>query len=227
MSRVLVPLAQGCEELEAITITDLLVRAGVDVTTAGLDSQPVKASRGTTLIPDTTIEAVSNELFDLIVLPGGLPGADHLRDNQHVQALLKSHAAEGKYIGAICAAPKAIAEAGLLEGKKATGYPGVLAALGNPDITVSDAAIEIAEARTSESYRQAEAKAEEIIKQARLLGERAATLPDEELPGLQEQLNIPIGILMGKNFLSSQLLIYQINKVVGGPFQMNRVTGYF
>ena len=143
MSRVLVPLAQGCEELEAITITDLLVRAGIDVTTAGLDSQPVKASRGTTLIPDTTIEAVSNELFDLIVLPGGLPGADHLRDNQHVQALLKSHAAEGKYIGAICAAPKALAEAGLLEGKKATGYPGVLAALGNPDITVSDAAIEI------------------------------------------------------------------------------------
>ena len=103
MSRVLVPLAQGCEELEAITITDLLVRAGIDVTTAGLDSQPVKASRGTTLIPDTTIEAVSNELFDLIVLPGGLPGADHLRDNQHVQALLKSHAVEGKYIGAICA----------------------------------------------------------------------------------------------------------------------------
>ena len=143
MSRVLVPLAQGCEELEAITITDLLVRAGIDVTTAGLDSQPVKASRGTTLIPDTTIEAVSNELFDLIVLPGGLPGADHLRDNQHVQALLKSHAAEEKYIGAICAAPKALAEAGLLEGKKATGYPGVLAALGNPDITVSDAAIEI------------------------------------------------------------------------------------
>lgn len=143
MSRVLVPLAQGCEELEAITITDLLVRAGIDVTTAGLDSQPVKASRGTTLIPDTTIEAVSDELFDLIVLPGGLPGADHLRDNQHVQALLKNHAAEGKYIGAICAAPKALAEAGLLRGKKATGYPGVLAALGNPDIAVSDAAIEI------------------------------------------------------------------------------------
>ena len=143
MSRVLVPLAQGCEELEAITITDLLVRAGVDVTTAGLDNQPVKASRGTTLIPDTTIEAVSDELFDLIVLPGGLPGADHLRDNQNIQKLLKNHAAEGKYIGAICAAPKALAQAGLLEGKKATGYPGVLAALGDSDIVVSDAAIEI------------------------------------------------------------------------------------
>ena len=143
MSRVLVPLAQGCEELEAITITDLLVRAGVDVVTAGLDNQPVKASRGTTLIPDTTIEAVTNEMFDLIVLPGGLPGADHLRDNHHIQKLLKNHAAEGKYIGAICAAPKALAQAGLLEGKKATGYPGVLAALDNPNIAVSEAAIEI------------------------------------------------------------------------------------
>ena len=143
MSRVLVPLAQGCEELEAITITDLLVRAGVDVTTVGLDDQPVTASRGITIIPDTSIEAVRDELFDLIVLPGGLPGADHLRDNAHVQALLKTHAASGKYVGAICAAPKALAQAGLLEGKTATGYPGVLDALDNSTITVSDAAIEI------------------------------------------------------------------------------------
>ena len=143
MSRVLVPLAQGCEELEAITITDLLVRAGIDVTTAGLDDQPVTASRGTTIVPDTRIDAVSNELFDLIVLPGGLPGADHLRDNADVQTLLKSHAASGKYIGAICAAPKALAQAGLLEGKTATGYPGVLETLDYSDIKISDAAIEI------------------------------------------------------------------------------------
>ena len=109
MSRVLVPLAQGCEELEAITITDLLTRAGVDVTTAGLDDRPVTASRGTTIIPDTSIHAVRDQSFDLIVLPGGLPGADNLRDNEDVQALLKRHAEEGKYVGAICAAPKALA----------------------------------------------------------------------------------------------------------------------
>ncbi|MCG7868824.1 MAG: DJ-1/PfpI family protein, partial [Candidatus Thiodiazotropha taylori] len=54
MARVLVPLAQGCEELEAVTITDLLTRAGVTVVTAGLDENPVKASRGVTLLPDTT-----------------------------------------------------------------------------------------------------------------------------------------------------------------------------
>ena len=91
MSRVLVPLAQGCEELEAITITDLLVRAGVDVTTAGLDDKPVKASRGTTIIPDTSIDSVSDQTFDLVVLPGGLPGADNLRDSEKLQALLKKH----------------------------------------------------------------------------------------------------------------------------------------
>ena len=143
MSRVLVPLAQGCEELEAITITDLLVRAGVDVTTAGLDPHPVKASRGTTIVPDTTIDAVLDQTYDLIVLPGGLPGADHLRDDDSIRTLLKNHADQGRYIGAICAAPKALAAAGLLEGKKATAYPGVLEALGDEKIEVKNSAIEI------------------------------------------------------------------------------------
>ena len=143
MSRVLVPLAQGCEELEAITITDLLTRAGVDVTTAGLDENPVTASRGTRIIPDTSIEKVLDQQYDLVVLPGGLPGADHLRDNAHVQALIRKQAADGKYIGAICAAPKALAEAGLLDGKTATAYPGVLEALGNNQIHVKNSALEI------------------------------------------------------------------------------------
>ncbi len=143
MSHVLVPLAQGCEELEAITITDLLVRAGITVTTCGLDDQPVKASRGITIIPDTRIDNVLNESFDLIVLPGGLPGADHLRDNEQLQTLIKKQAADKKYIAAICAAPKALAQAGILEGKTATSFPGVLAALDNPSITISENAVEI------------------------------------------------------------------------------------
>ncbi len=143
MSHVLVPLAQGCEELEAITITDLLVRAGIRVTTCGLDDQPVTASRGTTIIPNTSIDKIQNENFDLIVLPGGLPGADHLRDNQILQTLIKKQAAANKYLAAICAAPKALAEAGVLAGKTATGYPGVLAALQDASITISENAIEI------------------------------------------------------------------------------------
>jgi len=143
MSHVLVPLAQGCEELEAITITDLLVRAGINVTTCGLDEHPVKAARGTTLIPDTSIDKVLDISYDLIVLPGGLPGADHLRDNEHVQTLIKKQVAENKYMAAICAAPKALASAGVLTNKKATSFPGVLTALKDDSITITDNAVEI------------------------------------------------------------------------------------
>ncbi|MCW9012543.1 MAG: DJ-1/PfpI family protein [Gammaproteobacteria bacterium] len=143
MTKVLVPLAQGCEELEAITITDLLVRAGISVTTAGLDDQPVKASRGATLIPDTTIDKVVDKIFDMIVLPGGLPGADYLRDDSRVQAILKNHAAKNCYIAAVCAAPKALAKAGLLDNKTATAYPGVLESLNLTSTKIKNSAIEI------------------------------------------------------------------------------------
>ncbi len=143
MSHVLVPLAQGCEELEAITITDLLRRANIEVTTCGLDDLPVKASRGTTIIPDTSIDKVQNMPFDLIVLPGGLPGSDHLRDNEQVQSLIKKQVLEDKFMAAICAAPKALAKAGVLDGKTATSFPGVLTALANDNITISENAIEI------------------------------------------------------------------------------------
>jgi len=143
MSKVLVPLAQGCEELEAITITDLLVRAGINVTTVGLDDLPVKASRGTTIIPDTNINTVLDNIYDLIVLPGGLPGADYLRDDVKVQSILKKHAANDKYIAAICAAPKALASAGLLEHKTATAYPGTLTSLNLSSTTIKDTAVEV------------------------------------------------------------------------------------
>lgn len=123
---ILVPLAQGCEELEAVTITDLLTRAGFKVVTAGLDDQPVTASRGMVLIPGTTMDKVMAETFDLMVLPGGLPGADYLRQDKQVQAKLKEMSEQGKLIGAICAAPMALAEAGLLENKSVTSFPGSL-----------------------------------------------------------------------------------------------------
>ena len=129
MASVLVPLAQGCEELEAVTIVDLLRRAGITVVTAGLDDRPVHASRGTVLIPDLTLDAALGQAFDMIVLPGGLPGADHLDNDERVTSLLKQMADDGKYTAAICAAPKVLARTGLLDGKRATSYPGTL----NPD----------------------------------------------------------------------------------------------
>jgi len=141
MASVLVPLAQGCEELEAVTIIDLLRRAGIEVVTAGLDAQPVRASRGTVLIPDTTLDKVAERDFDMIVLPGGLPGADHLNADARLHAMLAQAANAGRFVAAICAAPKVLADAGLLDKRKATSYPGVLDALKVPGMVYCEDAV--------------------------------------------------------------------------------------
>ncbi len=111
--------------------------------TAGLQEGPVRCSRGTVLVPDTTLNAVQDDDFDMIVLPGGLPGADHLRDDPRIIQLLQRLRAQGKYTAAICAAPKVLAAAGLLDGHRATSYPGVLDALQLPDTEVSQAPVEV------------------------------------------------------------------------------------
>ena len=126
MATVLVPLAQGCEELEAVTIIDLLRRAGITVTVAGLDAGPVTASRGVVLLPDTTLDAVLDQDFDLVVLPGGLGGAQRLEADRRISALLRRMAEQGRYVAAICAAPRVLVNAGLVEGRTITAYPGVL-----------------------------------------------------------------------------------------------------
>jgi len=126
MASVLVPLAQGCEELEAVTIVDLLRRAGIEVITAGLDKQSVRASRGVVLVPDVSLDTALEREYDMVVLPGGLPGADHLKDDSRIIDLLKKMAVAGKYTAAICAAPRVLAHAGLLGGRRATSYPGTL-----------------------------------------------------------------------------------------------------
>lgn len=126
MARVLVPLATGCEELEAVTIVDLLRRARIEVVTAGLGPGPVKASRGTVIVPDVTLDEAAHQDYDMIVLPGGQPGADNLEQDARVMAVLKKMAAAGKFTAAICAAPKVLAAAGLLDGKRATSFPGAL-----------------------------------------------------------------------------------------------------
>ena len=133
MASVLVPLAQGCEELEAVTVIDLLRRAGVSVVTAGLDDKPVRASRGTVLLPDTTLEEALLQEFDMVVLPGGLPGADHLAGDIRIRDLLRKMADTDRYTAAICAAPKVLASSGVLAGKKVTSFPGALDAFDGLD----------------------------------------------------------------------------------------------
>jgi len=126
MPAVLVPLAQGCEEIEAVTLIDILRRAGITVVSAGLDAQQVRASRGTVLIPDTTLDAALERSYDLVVLPGGQPGSNNLKADQRILSLLKTMAQQDKYICAICAAPAVLAAAGVLDGKRATSFPGAL-----------------------------------------------------------------------------------------------------
>lgn len=138
MTQVLVPLAQGCEELEAVTIIDLLRRAGITVVTAGLDAEPVRGSRGTRLLPDTTLDEALEHDYDMVVLPGGQPGADNLNNDARVRELLKKMANSGKFTAAICAAPAVLANAGLLTGKHATAFPGTLEKLGLTGITLID-----------------------------------------------------------------------------------------
>ena len=130
MASVLVPLAQGCEELEAVTVIDLLRRAGIEVVSAGLDNNNVKASRGVILVPDTDLDTALQQDFDMVVLPGGLPGADHLDSDTRLRERIIKMAEKGRYVAAICAAPKVLASTGLLDNKKATCYPGVLDAIG-------------------------------------------------------------------------------------------------
>lgn len=142
MPTVLVPLAQGCEELEAVTIIDLLRRADIRVVTAGLSDEPVKASHGVTIVPDTTLDKALNQEFDMVVLPGGLPGADNLNNDPRIHELLKKMAESGKFAGAICAAPIVLAKSGLLKGKKATSYPGFLDKMGLKDVMYTGAAVE-------------------------------------------------------------------------------------
>jgi 4-methyl-5(b-hydroxyethyl)-thiazole monophosphate biosynthesis len=138
MATVLVPLAQGCEELEAVTIIDLLRRAGITVVTAGLDDQPVRASRGVTLVPDTVLDDALAQDYDMVVLPGGLGGSDALAEDDRIRKLLVEMANSGRFTAAICAAPKVMASAGILSGKTATSFPGALDATQLADVTYSE-----------------------------------------------------------------------------------------
>ncbi len=124
MSKVCVLLANGFEDIEAMTIIDVLRRAELDVVTAAVSPGPVKSAHNVVVQADRNLADCAQEAWDMVILPGGLPGATNLRDDPQVQQLLKNQAGQGKKIGAICAAPIALGKVGLLQGKKATCYPG-------------------------------------------------------------------------------------------------------
>ncbi len=139
MKTVLVLFADGSEELEAVTIVNILRRAGITVTLAGLSAGPLRGSRGVLLMPDTTLDEVLHNDFDMIVLPGGQPGTNNLKADPRVLKLVQRIAQQGNYVAAICAAPSVLATAGLLDGKQATSFPGALVPF--PKVKQQNAAI--------------------------------------------------------------------------------------
>ena len=110
----LVPIADGSEEIETACITDVLVRGGVEVTVASVMPDKrlqIKAARGLNIVADKAIDDCAHAEFDAICCPGGMPGAEHLRDSATLTALLKAQAAKGKVVAAVCAAPAVVLSA--------------------------------------------------------------------------------------------------------------------
>ncbi len=125
MKRVLVPLATGFEEIEAVSIIDVLRRADIDVVVVALDdTMLVQGANGIKIQADKSIKNISADELDMIVLPGGWDGTHALADDENVQNLLREMDAKGKNIGAICAAPFALNKAGVLK-ENYTCYPSV------------------------------------------------------------------------------------------------------
>ena len=125
MKKVLVILAPGFEEIETVTVVDILRRAGARVTLAGTEDGTLQGSRGINLVPDSRLNDVDVDDFDMVILPGGQPGTSNLQKDERVRAILLKMNQDDKKIAAICAAPVVLQSAGLLESKTFTSHPSV------------------------------------------------------------------------------------------------------
>jgi 4-methyl-5(b-hydroxyethyl)-thiazole monophosphate biosynthesis len=134
--KVLVPIADGSEELEAVCIIDILRRAGAEVTVASVsvNGLQVTASRGVKLVADRFIADCTEVAYDLVALPGGMPGAEHLRDSKELKLILRRQYKEGRLYAAICASPAVVLQHhGLLSQRRATCHPGHVDRLENKE----------------------------------------------------------------------------------------------
>lgn len=124
MGKILIPLAHGFEEIEAVTNIDVLRRAGIDVITAGIGSTKIEGDHGIKIDTDTEISRVIAADLDGVVLPGGMPGAENLKNSEGLLKIIRDINNKGGLCAAICAAPIVFEAAGILDGKNATSYPG-------------------------------------------------------------------------------------------------------
>lgn len=124
MKKVMIPLGEGFEEIEAITNIDVFRRAGLEVVTAGLGKREVEGDHGIKIEADLLLKDVDINELDAIVLPGGMPGAENLRNNDKLVWLISELDQREGLVAAICAAPMVLDKGGVIEGKNATSYPG-------------------------------------------------------------------------------------------------------
>lgn len=123
--KAIIVLAEGFEEIEAVTCIDILRRAGIDLTVAGLKQAEVKGAHGLLIKADKKL-AEAKDGFDACILPGGMPGAANLASSKNLNSLIKAMHQKSKIIAAICASPAVVlAPAGILNNKSATCYPGM------------------------------------------------------------------------------------------------------
>ena len=125
MKKANIYLAEGFEEIEAMTVVDVLRRAGVDTSIVAVSStKEIKGTHNITVIADKTFDEIDNNAADMLILPGGMPGTTTLEKHEGLKELIKEFYQKEKYIAAICAAPSILGKMGLLESSMATCYPG-------------------------------------------------------------------------------------------------------
>jgi 4-methyl-5(b-hydroxyethyl)-thiazole monophosphate biosynthesis len=125
MNTVLVPLADGVEEMEAVILVDVLRRAHMEVITASLHGNPVTASRGIRIVPDKLWQDISPNSFDVLAIPGGAEGVNNLSKDTRVLDAVCAFDSANKWIAAVCAGPLVLQKAGILKGRRVTCHPGV------------------------------------------------------------------------------------------------------
>jgi 4-methyl-5(b-hydroxyethyl)-thiazole monophosphate biosynthesis len=189
--QVLVPLAPGFEEIEAVTIIDVLRRAGIEVRVAGLTRGAVRGSHGIEVGVDCTLDEVRADELVMLVLPGGMPGTRNLREDARVLGLVRALEADGRTVAAICAAPTVLAAAGVLSGRRATSHPSVRAELTEATVLAEPCVVRSGPLVTSQGVGTALEFALALVEELRgsaKAGElrRAMLVPDESRAGSAE-----------------------------------------
>ncbi len=135
--KIAIILANGFEEIEAVAVIDVLRRANLEVQVVGLSQGPISSSRGVNIVPDIDLNTASAN-YDMLILPGGMPGTTNLANDPRVTALVNTMNRQKKYLAAICAAPLVLSQAGILMNKRATCHPSVQAKLQAREVVTRD-----------------------------------------------------------------------------------------